>query len=176
MKLCILGGGLTGLSLAKSLTKKGLSIDIFLNKKKSNFNRSRTIGISNDNLMYFNKEILDIKKLFWDIKKIEIYSDNLRNEKILNFENNNKTVFSIIRNYQLQSKLLKSLKKDKLCKFKQNFDYNLSNLKKYKLIINCESDNYFSKKLQIPKFVIEYLVLYFLINSLKLIFFLPLIE
>ena len=30
MKLCILGGGLTGLSLAKSLVKKGLSIDIFL--------------------------------------------------------------------------------------------------------------------------------------------------
>ena len=100
MKLCILGGGLTGLSLAKSLVKKGLSIDIFLNKKKSDFNRSRTIGISNDNLMYFNKEILDIKKLFWDIKKIEIYSENLRNEKILNFENNNKTVFAIIRNYQ----------------------------------------------------------------------------
>ena len=146
MKLCILGGGLTGLSLAKSLVKKGLSIDIFLNKKKSDFNRSRTIGISNDNLMYFNKEILDIKKLFWDIKKIEIYSDNLRNEKILNFENNNKTVFAIIRNYQLQSKLLKSLKKDKLCKFKQKFDYNLSNLKKYKLIINCENDNYFTKK------------------------------
>ena len=84
MKLCILGGGLTGLSLAKSLVKKGLSIDIFLNKKKSDFNRSRTIGISNDNLMYFNKEILDIKKLFWDIKKIEIYSENLRNEKIFN--------------------------------------------------------------------------------------------
>ena len=52
MKLCILGGGLTGLSLAKSLVKKGLSIDIFLNKKKSDFNRSRTIGISNDCLLY----------------------------------------------------------------------------------------------------------------------------
>ena len=33
MKLCILGGGLTGLSLAKSLIKKGLSVDIFLTKK-----------------------------------------------------------------------------------------------------------------------------------------------
>ena len=41
----------------------GDEIDIFLNKKKSDFNRSRTIGISNDNLMYFNKEILDIKKV-----------------------------------------------------------------------------------------------------------------
>ena len=146
MKLCIVGGGLTGLSLAKSLVKKGLTIDIFLTKKKSDFNKSRTIGISHDNLIYFNKEILDIKKLLWDIKKIEIYSDNLKNEKILNFESNNKTLFAIIRNYQLQSKLLMSLKKDKLCNFKYNFDYDLSNLKKYNLIINCENNNYFSKK------------------------------
>ena len=109
MKLCILGGGLTGLSLAKSLVKKGLSVDIFSNKKKSSFDRSRTIGISKDNSIYFNEEILDIKKLLWDIKKIEIYSDNLRNEKILNFENNNKTLFAILRNYKLQNKLLKSM-------------------------------------------------------------------
>ena len=146
MKLCILGGGLTGLTLAKSLVKKGLSVDIFLSKKNSDFNKSRTIGISNDNLKYFNKEILDIKKLLWDIKKIEIYSDNLRDEKILNFENNSQTLFAIIRNHQLQSKLLTSLKKDSLCNFKNNFDYNFSNLKKYNLIINCESSNFFSKK------------------------------
>ena len=146
MKLCIVGGGLTGLSLARSLVKKGLSVDIFLNEKKSDSDKSRTIGISNDNLKYFNIEILDIKKLLWDIKKIEIYSDNLKNEKILNFENNNKTLFAIIRNYQLQNKLFSSLKKENLCNFKNNFDYNLSSLSKYKLIINCERNNYFSKK------------------------------
>ena len=146
MKLCILGGGLTGLSLAKSLVKKGLSVDIFLSKKNLYFDSSRTIGISNDNLIYFNKEILDIKKLLWDIKKIEIYSDNLKSEKILNFENNNKSLFAILRNNELQSKLLTSLKKEKLCKFRNNFNYQLSNLKNYGLIINCENNNYFSKK------------------------------
>ncbi len=146
MKLCILGGGLTGLSLAKSLVKKGLSVDIFFSKKNLDLNSSRTIGLSNDNLIYFNKEILDIKKLLWDIKKIEIYSDNLINEKILNFENNNKTLFAILRNHQLESKLFISLKKEKLCKFRKNFNYKLSNLKKYSLIINCENNNYFSKK------------------------------
>ena len=146
MKLCILGGGLTGLSLAKSLVKKGLSIDIFLNKKNSDFNRSRTIGISNDNLIYFNREILDIKKLLWDIKKIEIYSDNLKNEKILNFKDKNKTLFAIIRNHHLQNKLLLSLKKEKLCKFKNNLKHKAPDLKKYNLIINCENNNYFSKK------------------------------
>jgi len=117
MKLCILGGGLTGLSLAKSLVKKGLSIDIFLNKKKSDFNRSRTIGISNDNLMFFNKEILDIEKLFWNIKKIEIYSDNLRNEKILNFENNNKSTrpeYPFIRSILIKLEECLVLKKNTL--------------------------------------------------------------
>ena len=79
-------------------------------------------------------------------KKIEIYSDNLRNEKILNFENNNKTLFAIIKNYQLQSKLFTSLKKERLCNFKNNFNYKLTDFKKYKLIINCENNNYFSKK------------------------------
>ena len=146
MKLCILGGGLTGLSLAKSLVKKGLSVDIFLSKKNLDFDSSRTIGISNDNLIYFSKEILDIKKLLWDIKKIEIYSDNLKREKILNFENNNKSLFAILRNNKLQSKLFTSLKKEKLCKFRNNFNYQLSNLKNYGLIINCENNNYFSKK------------------------------
>ncbi len=140
MKLCILGGGLTGLSLAKSLIKKGLSVDIFLNKKNLDFNKNRTIGISNDNLIYFNKEILDIKKLLWDIKKIEIYSDNLRNEKILNFENNNKTLFAIIKNYQLQSKLFTSLKKEKLCKLKNNINY-----KQYS-ITNFGTSNFFELK------------------------------
>ncbi len=146
MKLCILGGGLTSLSLAKSLIKKGLSIDIFLNKKNLDFNKNRTTGISNDNLIYFNKEILDIKKLSWNIKKIEIYSENLKGEKILNFENNNKTLFAVIRNHRLQNKLLKSLKKEKLCNFKNDLNLNLLNLKKYKLIINCENNNYLSKK------------------------------
>ena len=146
MKLCILGGGLTGLSLAKSLVRKGLSVDIFLSKKKTDLNKSRTIGISNENLAYFKKEILDIRKYLWDIKKIEIYSDNLKNEKILNFENNDKTLFAIIKNYALYNKLLTSLKKNNLCNFKKNFNYKNLDSERYKLIINCENNNYFSKK------------------------------
>ena len=47
MKLCILGGGLTGLSLAKSLVKKGLSVDIFLNKKKCQIFKSKRIRTKN---------------------------------------------------------------------------------------------------------------------------------
>ena len=42
---------------------------------------------------FFNQNIFDIKKLLWEIDKIEIYSDNLKKEKILNFENENQTLF-----------------------------------------------------------------------------------
>ena len=35
---------------------------------------------------FFNKNIINIEKLLWKLKKIEIYTDNLKNEKLLNFE------------------------------------------------------------------------------------------
>ena len=143
MKLCILGNGLTSLSLAKSLVNKGIFIDIFLNKKFLKYNKSRTIGISKKNLDFFNKNILDIKKLSWNINKIEVYSDNLQSEKILNFQNNDQPLFAIIKNYELQKYLLSKLKKSKFCNFKNKNNFNI---KDYKLIINCDSYNTITNK------------------------------
>ena len=34
----------------------------------------------------FSKDISNIKKFLWSINKIDIYTQNLTNEKILNFE------------------------------------------------------------------------------------------
>ena len=45
MKLCILGNGLTSLSLAKCLVNLGISVVIFPTKKNLDQDRSRTIGI-----------------------------------------------------------------------------------------------------------------------------------
>ena len=117
MKLCILGNGLTSLCLAKSLVNKGIYVDIFCNEKKINHDKSRTIGISKKNLDFFNKEILKIDKFLWNIDKIQIYSDNLKDEKILNFQNKNHSLFSTFRNHKLYQYLLYNLKKNKFCKF-----------------------------------------------------------
>ena len=92
MKLGIIGGGLTSLSLAKSLVNQGMIVDLFFTESKSYFNKGRTIGISKENLDFFNKNILDIKNITWDINKIEIFSDKLSNENILNFEKNKKII------------------------------------------------------------------------------------
>ena len=101
MNVCILGNGLTSLTLAKSLVNKGIYVDIISNNKKDKTNSDRTIGISKINLDFFNKEILDINKISWNINKIEIYSENLNYERILNFQNNDQKLFSVIRNYEL---------------------------------------------------------------------------
>ena len=146
MNVCILGNGLTSLTLAKSLVNKGICVDIISNNKKGKTNFDRTIGISKINLDFFNKEILDINKLSWDINKIEIYSENLNYERILNFQDNDQKLFSVIRNHELINHLSKKLKRDKLCKFKKNL-INQDILKRgYDLIINCEFSNFITKK------------------------------
>ncbi len=144
MNVCIVGDGLVSLALAKTLVNKGIYVDIFLNQKLNKLDKSRTLGISKANVDFFEKNILSIKKLLWDINKIEIYSNNLKNEKLLNFENDNKQIFAIIKNYDLYEHLIKSLNKSKLFKKKKYFQ-SLS-FKKYKLIINCDPNSIFSKK------------------------------
>ena len=111
MKVSIIGNGLTSLALAKALVNQGIKIDIFSNKKLRKYDKIQTLGISKDNIYFFNRNILKIEKLLWNINKIEIYSDNLKNEKILNFENNKENLFSIVRNIDLYNCLYLDLKK-----------------------------------------------------------------
>ena len=147
MKVCILGGGLTSLVLAKSLVNQGINIDFFSKNRFKDFDKTRTLGISKTNVDFFNKKILNINSLLWNIDKIEIYSENLKNEKILNFNNKNSKLFSIVKNFELNSYLIKELNKSKFVSFKKNINIKNSFKKEeYKLIINCNFDNHISKK------------------------------
>ena len=68
MNICIIGNGLTGLSLAKNLTNKKINVHFYHKKKIEHLSSSRTIGISKDNLQFFKKEICNIpKKILWKI-------------------------------------------------------------------------------------------------------------
>ena len=60
MKVCILGNGLTSLTLAKALVNIGVSTDVFLSKNDKKNDKSRTLGISKSNIEFFNKNILNI--------------------------------------------------------------------------------------------------------------------
>jgi 2-octaprenyl-6-methoxyphenol hydroxylase len=152
MTVCILGNSLTALTLAKALVNQNICVDILFNKKNLNLSQTRTIGISKNNIDYFNKNIINIKKIIWKLKKIEIFSENLKNERLINFEKSNDHLFSIIQNYKLIKLLEKALSKNKFFKAKFLDKRHLSFLNKYDLIINCDSSNtitnrYFSKKI-----------------------------
>ena len=82
MKVSILGSGLTALTLAKALVNQNIYVEIISQKKNQKIGLSRTLGISKSNINFFNKNIINIEKLLWKLKKIEIYTDNLKNEKL----------------------------------------------------------------------------------------------
>ena len=78
MRVGIIGDGISSLSLAKALINENIYVDIFTTKKNNKINKSRTIGISKSNIEYFNSNIINIDKLIWKIKHIEIFSENSR--------------------------------------------------------------------------------------------------
>ena len=146
MKVCILGNGLSSLSLAQCLVNQGLYVDFFSSKKKSINDKNRTIGISSSNVEFINKNILNINNLIWDIRAIEIYSEILENKKILDFENNNQILFSIVKNHELINKLEINLSKNRNFRFKNDIGSKILNKKEYKLIINCNKNHPITKK------------------------------
>ena len=93
MTVCILGNSLTALTLAKALINYEIDVDIIFKKKNYKINDTRTIGISNNNVDFFNSNIINIEQLIWKIKKIEIFSENLKSEKLINFKAHNQQLF-----------------------------------------------------------------------------------
>ena len=160
MNVCIIGDGLTSLSLAKNLINKKIKVHLYKKKMISHLSPSRTIGISKDNLEFFEKQIIPLpKEIAWGIKKIEIYPENIKKGKILNFENNN-TLFYMVKNDELYKLLNNELSKNKLFKKKiiqkNEFYDELLAKPSYDLIINCDQNNSISKKYFIKKIDKDY--------------------
>ena len=151
MNICIIGDGLTGLSLAQNLINKKINVHFCHKNKIEDLLSSRAIGISKHNLEFFRKKIYKIpKKNFWEIKKIEILSEKLKKENLLRFENDKENLFYMVKNNVLYKLLISKIFKNKLFKKKliknDSFYLNLLKKNKYDLIINCDSNNYLSKK------------------------------
>ncbi len=151
MRVCIFGSGLSALTLAKALVNEKVYVDLFYSNNNK-INKSRTLGISKSNFDYFNTNIIKIDHIIWKIKKIEIFTENLKTEKILNFENNKNQLFSIIKNFELHNILNKSLIKNKFFN-KKKFKTKIKNFDNYNLIINTDyssilTKKYFNKKIE----------------------------
>jgi len=151
MNICIIGSGLTSLSLAKNFIKKKINVHLCHENKTKNLSSSRTIGVSINNLKFFKKEIYNIpKKILWEIKKIEIYSGKQAKENLLKFENDKDDLFYMVRNDLLYESLQKQIIQNKFFKkiiIKKDLFYeDLLKKNEYDLIINCDSENFLSKK------------------------------
>ena len=156
MKVCILGDGLASLTLAIALTKLDVNVDIYSTEVKKKSDKSRTLGLSKSNVIFFNQNILNIDKLLWEIDKIEIYNESLGNQKILNFEDDKKVLFSILKNFELNDLLLFEAKKNNLIKFKKKFKHRYIDSSFYKLVFNCDTNNSLTKKLFFNKINKDY--------------------
>ena len=156
MTVCILGNSLTALTLAKALVNSEIDVEILYNKKNYKISNTRTIGIAKNNIDFFNNNIIDIEKIIWKLKKIEIFSENLKEEKLINFETNNDQLFSILKNSKLYELLKNNLSKSKFFRSKFLNYKNLSFLNKYELIINCDPYNYITNRYFSKKIIKEY--------------------
>jgi len=150
MNICLIGGNLTALALAKSLINKKIKVFLHYEARKKSLLQSRTIGISKNNLNFLNKKIIKIKNnMIWDIEKIEIYNEKMKNEMILDFEEKGNKLFSIFKNNMIYKILDEDLNKNKLYKKilikNNNFYKKILKDKNYDLIINCDDKNNISK-------------------------------
>ena len=161
-KICIIGGGLTGLITALALSKLNLKVDLIT----GNFNQikksTRTVAISQNNFNYLKK--LNFKYFFksdaWPCLNMKLYSPNEKNKsnEIFHLKNENKIkkqVLFMMENNKLMKHMIKSIKKNKSITFKtkkkisdissseslKSIKFNNQIKDKYNLIIICTGNN-----------------------------------
>ena len=118
-KVCIIGGGLTGLATALTLSQLNLDIDLVSADSINNSTKSvRTTAISHSNYEFLRRIINNkfFNKNFWPCNKMKLYTED-KNKKINEIFkiDKNKTkqekIFYTIDNKILTKLFIKSIKK-----------------------------------------------------------------
>ena len=158
-KVCIIGGGLTGLVTAIALSRLNLEIDLVtghnINKKVKS---ARTIALSQNNYDFLKKLKINnlLEKNFWPCDNMKLYAGN-ENEKfdeifeINRSKKEQKQIFYMVKSSTLIKSLIKNIKKNKSINYQpQKKIYSIvnsgllksvklksKNNSKYNLIIVC---------------------------------------
>jgi len=115
-KICIIGGSLTGLVTAISLSKFDCDIDIMTANNAFNSKSNRTIAISENNLNFLNQLNISksLKKHVWNCSKIKLYTET-KDKKISEIFNLNKkkNIFYMIKNSEIIKLMSNKIKKIK---------------------------------------------------------------
>ena len=159
-KICIIGGSLTGLVTAISLSKLNCEIDLVIDSSTHNLKSTRTLAISENNFDFLNK--LNIKKSLikemWPCSIMKLYTE-IQNENFskvfeLNNDKKQKKVFYMIENSKIMKLMTSKISQIKSISIKSNekiseiFTSGLlksvkinNNKFKYNLIIVCTGNN-----------------------------------
>jgi len=159
-KICIVGGSLTGLVTAISLSSLNCEIDIITGNKRKDPITSRTIAVSESNLNFL-KELNIFKnnsKDYWPCSIMKLYTET-NGEKLseiieINKDKKKNNIFYILENSKLKMLMEKKIKNTKSITIRNNEKvYEIKNsgllksinLKKndykYNLIIICSGSN-----------------------------------
>ena len=117
-KICIIGGSLTGLVTAISLSKLNCEIDLITGNVKQNLKSNRTIAVSENNFDYLNKLKISkvLKKEIWSCSVMKLYT-GIKNEKFseifeLNYENKKEKILYMIENSKIMKLMMNKIKKN----------------------------------------------------------------
>ena len=160
-KICVIGGGLTGLITAKALSKLNIKVDLIAGRIDQNVKSNRTIAFSQDNYDFLKElEIFKLsKKEFWPCAEMKLYADTKKEAftEIFKFNEKqakNKRILYMVENSKIINLLIANIKKEKLISFKnqelvseiislgflKGIKQDINN-SKYNLIILCTGDN-----------------------------------
>ena len=142
MNVCLIGYNLTNFIIALELIKKGFAVDILFEKISKKTKTNRTIGISKNNFEFLSSNFKQIYKYSWPITKIKIFNQRNNSNEFLEFSNENKKNFFLIKYIDLFNLSERTCKKSKKICFKLVTNKEIENLEiknKYDFVIN--SDN-----------------------------------
>ena len=159
-KICIVGGGLTGLVTAITLSRLNIKVDFISgDNKNGNIISNRTTAISQNNYDFLKKlKIFKFsKKEFWPCSHMKLYTKGEKEKFIEIFKINKakKQVLYMIDNSAIIKHMIRNIKKNKLIKFKtqkkvsgivtsgllKSVKFKNKDNSKYNLIIICTGNN-----------------------------------
>ena len=159
-KICVIGGSLTGLVTAISLSKLNCEIDLVIGSPAQNLKSTRTIAISENNFDFLNKLNIakSLKKELWPCSIMKLYTEILDGKFSeifkLNNENKQEKILYMVENLKIMKLMMNKIKKIKSISIKKNkkvtvnsapgllksVKFNKNNFK-YHLVIVCTGYN-----------------------------------
>jgi len=150
-KVCIIGGGLTGLITALSLSKLNLHVDLVIGSEERNIKSNRTTAISQENYNFLKKlKIIDSSQIdCWPCSQMKLYSENKigKFEEIFKINKDKKPkerILYMMNNAKVIKNLIKNIKKSKSINIKS--EKNVSNIVSNGLLKSLQFKNLDSSK------------------------------